>query len=259
VSFTSERDLGELAERLSGSERLILLLDYDGTLVSFASLPDLAAPDGFLLELLGALEQRSGTEVHLVSGRDRQTLERWLGHLPISLYAEHGFWSRERGADAWTALHEIPENWKVRVMPLFLDFANLTPGAFVEEKSASMAWHYRLADPELGESAARGLRDALAVSLADVPLQVITGDHVVEVRLGDANKGIVVARVTQGATCAVVAMGDDTTDEDMFAALPPGAISIHVGPAKSRATWRVGSPADVRSFLASLLVVPNRP
>ena len=67
----------------------------------FAPTPELATPDLGALTLLEALAARPGTDVHLVSGRDRATLEAWFGHLPIGLHAEHGLWSRDRKEAGW--------------------------------------------------------------------------------------------------------------------------------------------------------------
>ena len=139
--------LGAAAHDASG---LVLLLDYDGTLVPAASTPQLAAPDEDLLALLAALAQRPRTQVHVVSGRSREVLESWLGALPIGLHAEHGFWSRaERGAE-WTARGTLSDEWKRKIAPILAEFAARTPGSFVEEKSSSLAWHYRLAEAEFG-------------------------------------------------------------------------------------------------------------
>ncbi len=86
--LSSPADLAALAARLRSAERLVLLLDYDGTLVPFARSPDLAAPDRPLRDLLGALAAKPGVRVHVVSGRRKEPLERWLGDLPIALHAE---------------------------------------------------------------------------------------------------------------------------------------------------------------------------
>ena len=94
AAVTSPEDLAVLSARLRSAERLVLLLDYDGTLVPFARAPDLATPDPPLRELLTALAAKPGVYVHIVSGRSKETLERWLGSLPIGLHAEHGYWSR---------------------------------------------------------------------------------------------------------------------------------------------------------------------
>ena len=58
-----------LLMRLQEAEDLLLLLDYDGTLVPYTPTPELARPDATLLELLEELTRRPGTELHVVSGR----------------------------------------------------------------------------------------------------------------------------------------------------------------------------------------------
>jgi trehalose 6-phosphate synthase/phosphatase len=47
-------------------------------------------------------------------------------------------------------------------------------------------------------------------------------------------------------------MGDDRTDEDLFAALPDASIAIHVGPAPSRAPLRLADQASARAVLAAI-------
>src|SRR5262245_12510866 len=74
-------EVGSVAARLRVAPARVLLLDYDGTLVPFAQTPDLACPDDELLALLRALGASPGTDVHVVSGRSRQSLEQWLGAL----------------------------------------------------------------------------------------------------------------------------------------------------------------------------------
>jgi trehalose 6-phosphate synthase/phosphatase len=68
------------------------------------------------------------------------------------------------------------------------------------------------------------------------------------------NKGLIVARCLANETpdALSVALGDDRTDEDLFAALPSNGIAIHVGPSRSRAHWRVQDAAAARAFLRSL-------
>ena len=87
------------------------------------------------------------------------------------------------------------------------------------------------------------------------PLEVLPGDKVVEVRPRGVNKGRVVAQALESTApgTAVAAFGDDRTDEDLFAALPEGAISVHSDGKASRAAYRVKGPAEVRKVLAALL------
>ncbi|HEX3983841.1 MAG TPA: bifunctional alpha,alpha-trehalose-phosphate synthase (UDP-forming)/trehalose-phosphatase, partial [Acidisoma sp.] len=96
-----------------------LLLDYDGTLVPFSPVPKQATPDIELLDLLQALGSDPANQVTIISGRPRSTLEEWVGHLPISLIAEHGVWLRNRGED-WRMLKTMTTEWKDRVRPILL-------------------------------------------------------------------------------------------------------------------------------------------
>ena len=82
------------------SYRRLLCLDYNGTLVPFAPEPQGAAPGPELLALLERLSGDGNNTTLVVSGRDRQTLQRWLGVLPVGLVAEHGAWVRP-GRGQW--------------------------------------------------------------------------------------------------------------------------------------------------------------
>ncbi len=239
--------------RARAAPRLALLLDYDGTLVPFAPTPDVAAPDAALVALLRRLSARSGTEVHLVSGRKRETLERWFGALPLGLHAEHGFWSRPPGG-GWKGADVGPTSWREPVRGILRDFAERTPGSLIEEKTAGFAWHYRAADPEFGSAQARELVLHLSTFLTNVPVEVLQGDMVVEVRVHGVHKGRAVHEVLSGAVgpTLLLALGDDRTDEDLFAALPEDSIAVHVGPALSRAPLRIRDVTAARALLARI-------
>jgi trehalose 6-phosphate synthase/phosphatase len=240
----------ELAARMRGADHLVVLIDYDGTLVPIADTPALARPDAEALLLLSRLAARPGTEVHVVSGRPRDTLERWLGGLPIHLHAEHGFWSRAPGEAGRVIQEGPPAPWKEKVLGILREYAERTPGTLVEEKPTGLAWHYRMADPEFGPLQANEMRLHLTELLSNTPVQILSGRKVIELRAQGVNKGLIVPAVTarnQGAL--LVALGDDTTDEDLFAALPPEAVCIHVGPSDSRRSLRMRSPREVRMLL----------
>ena len=243
-----------LVGRLRVAPALLLLLDYDGTLVPFARAPELARPDCELIGLLQDLAARPHTEVHVVSGRPHETLECWLGTLPIGLHAEHGLASRAPGASAWVTRALSPQEWRPGVLDLMRAFAARTPGALVEEKRAGVAWHYRAADPELGMARARALELELAALLPRAPASILPGAKVIEVVARGVNKGCLVPALNTRAPAGalLVAIGDDRTDEDFFAALPPAALAIHVGPEPTRASFRLGGVPDVRALLRAL-------
>ncbi len=251
----SSRTVETLAARLEAAPVLVLLLDYDGTLVPFAPTPDLAEPDDELVGLLRSLAARPDTEIHIVSGRTSETLERWFGALPIGLHAEHGFLSRPPGATEWMSGMLPSQDWRPAVLALMRAYAARTPGALVEEKSAGLAWHYRLADPALGPSRAQALTLELSLILDRLSAEILPGSKVIEVVPRGIHKGRLVPSVVTRAPAGalVVAIGDDRTDEDLFAALPPSALAIHVGPEPTMAAIRIGGVPEVRALLRTIL------
>jgi trehalose 6-phosphate synthase/phosphatase len=257
---TIQGDAAALREALAGAlqaERVTVLLDYDGTLVPMAPAPELAAPDENLLALLAALAGRGGTDVHLISGRLRETLEEWFGELPISLWAEHGLWQRP-ASSGWRMTAAVEPEWLARVYPILEHFTASTPGSLIERKTASVAWHYRMAEADFGARQAHELRMVLGDSLSNQPLEVIEGKKVIEVRARGVHKGLVARRILDGAALprTVLAVGDDRTDEDLFDALPPPSITIAVGEAPSIARYRVSDYRAVRDLLQQFLTTP---
>jgi trehalose 6-phosphate synthase/phosphatase len=254
--------------RARAATHLVLLLDYDGTMVPFAPVPSAAAPDAPLLELLRGLANRPATAVHVVSGRDRRSLTAWLGMLPIELHAEHGVWRRRLGGTDWERSMEGDLPLREEILTFFEAAAARVPGALVEQKTVSVAWHYRRAEPRLATAAIRWLRTMLRRHLPPGSVDLLAGDQVLEVRPVGVDKGAVarqvLAEVPPGTL--IVAMGDDHTDEQLFAALPDDALSICVGHRPTQARLRVPSVHDARDLLAALvdaepvdMDVPSRP
>jgi trehalose 6-phosphate synthase/phosphatase len=247
-----DQSLDPLLERAQQARPLVLILDYDGTLVPFAQTPELARPDPDVVSVLQALASRPHTHVHVVSGRSRDTLVQWLGHLHVHLHAEHGLWSRPPGGQG-RAMPTAPQTWRPQVLEILREYAERTPASLVEEKPAGLAWHYRAADPEYGLQQANELRLHLHEVLSNAPVEIISGDKVVEIRPHGVHKGSIVPGLLAAHPGAfVLAIGDDRTDEDLFVALPPTAASIHVGTRDSRAEYRLPDVAAVRAFLTAL-------
>jgi trehalose 6-phosphate synthase/phosphatase len=109
-----DRDSKQLLyEKYYEATKRLLLLDYDGTLVSFSPTPEQSQPDETLLALLKDLCKSTQNSVFIISGRDSNTLDKWLGHLRVNLVAEHG--AKIKYADSgWKVDNHIhtDENWK---------------------------------------------------------------------------------------------------------------------------------------------------
>ncbi|QJX47536.1 bifunctional alpha,alpha-trehalose-phosphate synthase (UDP-forming)/trehalose-phosphatase [Hymenobacter taeanensis] len=246
----------QLQARYETANSRLLLLDYDGTLVRFESNPQRAQPDAELLRLLSSLADDPRNRVVIISGRDRATLEKWLGHLPVDFIAEHGVWLR-RAREEWQLFQELRADWKPEVRLLMELYVRRTAGASIEEKDYSLAWHYRRVDADLGAVRARELLSHLSFITSNTELQVLEGSKVLEVKNAGINKGTAVARWLQPEPPEfILALGDGRTDEDTFKALPAEAYTIKVGnAARSLARYCVGDSDDVRSLLQSLLVI----
>jgi trehalose 6-phosphate synthase/phosphatase len=225
-------------------------------LVPLARSPELAVPDDEVMRLLERLAASPGVAVDMVSGRPRQFLERWFGHLPISLWAEHGFWHRGRSIERWEAAAPLTSTWITRVRPILEQFVANTPGSRVEMKSASMAWHYRGAARDVGRRQAHELRLLLGDLLSNQPLEVLEGKKVIEIRLRGVSKALVARRIRaeNDPDSTIVAIGDDQSDDELFRALPAESLTVAVGPsAATAARFRVADCREVRRLLRSLL------
>jgi trehalose 6-phosphate synthase/phosphatase len=243
----------KLASDFQESDKALLLLDYDGTLVPFAPKPAEAMPGGNLLSLLEKLIKNPRTEVVLISGRDKDTLESWFGGLDVGLVAEHGVWIKERGG-GWETIETLTSEWKEEVYPILESWVDRTPGSFIEEKEFSLVWHYRKANPRLGELRARELMNNLSDITANFNLQVLEGSKVVELKNTDINKGRAALRwISREKWDFILAMGDDWTDEDTFKVMPSTAWSIKVGFGASAARFSLSSPSEATSLLRKMV------
>jgi trehalose 6-phosphate synthase/phosphatase len=248
----NNEQLDALAEILSAEPEVVLALDYDGTLVPIARNPDLAVPDSALAELLAVLAGLHGVRVCVVSGRAQSSLAAWLGKLPIDLVAEHGVWSKRAGVAAWKChIEPSAQGWLEDARGILQTYVERAPGALLEEKTAGLAWHYRNVDPYLGVHLARELRVHLVRYFAQLPVSILAGRKVVELRPQGLDKGSAVRDALSlfAGGPAVAAAGDDRTDEDLFAALPEGSLSFCAGTLATRAGYRVSGPEQVRRFL----------
>lgn len=231
-----------------------IFLDYDGTLVGFQPNIDMASPDQDLYQLLKTLSDNPVNHVVMISGRKHETLEEWLGHLPLDLIAEHGAWHKKYGED-WQMLPGLTAHWKQDILPILDTFMDRTPGSFIEEKSYSLVWHYRKVETGLGELRSNELMNTLRYFTSDIGLQILPGDKVIEIKNIEINKGKATLSWLQDRQFDfTLAIGDDYTDEDIFKALPEDAVTVKVGSQVSAARFYLRNHQEVRAFLRTLVL-----
>jgi trehalose 6-phosphate synthase/phosphatase len=245
--------ISEIHEAYLRASHRLIILDYDGTLVPLADLPQQAAPPPAVLKLLASLAADSSNCVALTSGRRTRDMDQWFGMVEgLWLIAEHGAEFKQPGTSSWEKLRSpASANWKSSVMPILEHFVDRTPGSFVEEKEYSLVWHYRLAEPEFGTWLANELVSMLEAMLAETELTATRGAKIVEVKPVWANKGEAFTRLQEAQAPAdfLFAAGDDRTDEDVFERMRDGAWTLHVGPGSTRAAFVVPDFEGVRRLL----------
>jgi trehalose 6-phosphate synthase/phosphatase len=253
ASALGQSDREQLVKHWSTARRVLAILDYDGTLRRFFRRPEQARPDDEIYRLLEGLIRQRGVSVVLSSGRDRENLQEWFGHLKLGLGAGHGAWLREANGE-WEAAPTLTPEWKESIRPVIEASVDRTPGSHLEEKEFSLAWHYRDSEPELAGIRLAELRETLIGMTENLELSVLEGNRVIEVKPANVNKG----RVSQHFAASegwdlIIAIGDDVTDEMMFQSLPASAWTIKVGVGNTIARYSLDSVQAVRGLLGELL------
>lgn len=248
----------KLIEDFKKNIKRLIFLDYDGTLTPFTAKPSLAQPDKKILEILYNLSVIPDTELVLISGRDRKTLCDWFGPLNLHLIAEHGTWIKEKDKD-WYLLKHSANKWIDEIRSVMEMYVDRLPGSFIEEKEFSIVWHYRNTNQERADMIAKQLIDNLIYFTANLDLQVLQGNKVVEVRSSGVNKGTAALHwLSNKEFDFILAIGDDWTDEDLFKILlEDNAYTIKVGYPQSYAKYFVKNYKDVLLLLEEIIKQQN--
>ena len=250
---------GPWPERLCRTApRLLLCLDYDGTLTPITGRPDEARPTPELLKLLSQLVQRPNVAVAIVSGRALPDLRALLPVPGLVFVGTHGC---EIGtADGKTRLLVPGGVVSLAIARLHQEIAPTlanAPGLFLEDKRYALALHYRQAQPQDTWAIEEFLTAVRAYQRKGIRLEVIHGKKVIEVRPIGSNKGKAVQFLLAGeyANTLPVYIGDDVTDEEAFTVLNERGITIVVAdpPQASAAQYYLHDIPDVLRFLSTLV------
>lgn len=245
------QNMRSIREAYQKAAQRLLMLDYDGTLVGFTNEPQESVPTPELKRLLSVFTMDKKNTVVICSGRDRETLEKWFGQFPLCMAAEHGAFYKEHGV--W---HEKihGELWNDDILQIIRQIIDKTPGSMLEIKRTSLVWHYRNVHSWLGFVREQQLIDALQIPCHDLGLQIMRGNKIVEIKSPLCTKGAVVKMLLQNSRYDfLLAIGDDTTDEDMFRAMPPEAITIKIGPLSANARYNLYAQSQTLPFLKGLI------
>ncbi|KAJ4754323.1 trehalose phosphate synthase [Rhynchospora pubera] len=203
----------------------LILLDYDGTMMPQGLINK--APSKDVLTVLNELCEDPKNIVFVVSGRGKDELSRWFAPCEkLGISAEHGFFTRWSRNSQWVSCKlTVDFDWKKIAEPVMRQYTETTDGSYIERKESALVWHHQEADPDFGSWQAKELLDHLENVLANEPVVVKRGQHIVEVNPQGISKGVVVENLlstmagTNKAPDFILCIGDDRSDEDMFEAV----------------------------------------
>jgi len=135
----------------------LFLLDYDGTLISTSYKFKKVKPDKKTLNIIQQLIKDKKNQVVIVSGREKETLEKWFANINVGLVAGHGTWLREK-IGQWKTVKPLINKWKDQIRPLLELYVDRTPGSFIQEKEHSLVWHYIKTESSFGRMRALELK-----------------------------------------------------------------------------------------------------
>ncbi|KDO32796.1 hypothetical protein SPRG_02494 [Saprolegnia parasitica CBS 223.65] len=245
--------------------------DENGAITSQAQ-HDALPPSSELLSALGKLCADPRNTVFVLSGRERQDLEKTLGGVKcLGLAAEHGYLYRwgdsGKEDDAWLCTKEnFDDSWKDITHSVMDIYTQRTHGTYIELKGSALLWQFRDADPEFGQLQAKELHDQLQQVLETYQVEVLTGTDYLEVRPEGVDKGVMVDRIlstleSQQASPVdfCLCIGDDQSDEFMFSYLEerhmPKTFTVTVGKKPSAAKHFLNDVDQVMEVLNALTKV----
>ena len=227
--------------------RLLVASDFDGTIAPIVSNPSDARPIPAAAHALGALAALRETTAALISGRARRDLAELSGApADVHLVGSHG---SEFDADFLDAVDKSARALLADLEQTLADLAARYPGATIETKPVSVAFHVRNAAPEHAQEAL----DAALAAVHDWGVHVTEGKAVREFAVIDTDKGEALELLRgQGGADAIVFFGDDVTDEKAFSRLGETDVGVKVGSGDTGAAYRVEAPDDVALALQVL-------
>jgi trehalose 6-phosphate synthase/phosphatase len=206
-----------LAER----PRVAAFLDFDGTLAPIVPTPAEAVLSDAGRQALELAHRAPNVDVFIVSGRPLDDVRDRVGIEGITYLGDHGF---EIEGPGISYRHPAVDESAAALDAVARDLDALrVPGALVERKHATLAFHVRNVDPA---AKAEALRRA-EILIRRRRLRPATGKELIEARpavewhKGQAVLFVLVTRYGADWPNAVRALyvGDDATDEDAFRSL----------------------------------------
>ena len=238
----TEQDIAKIA----AAKHLLVVSDFDGTLAEFSTDPANVPVNSDAVAALTTLSTLEHTEVAILSGRHVDGLREASGFgQEFTLVGSHG----AESSGAQIHLSDAQQRTLEAAGEVFEQLIQGVDGAFVEYKPFHRVLH--VAKVEDRELAQQLLAKALSTEIDGLFLQ--PGKNIVEAAVLDINKGTWVQnRQEELGADAVMFLGDDTTDETVFAILGAADLGVKVGEGDTLAQRRVDDVPAVASLLGQV-------
>lgn len=241
---------GDAALRALLSAPALVAFDFDGTLAPIVELPPLARLHPEVDTPLRALAAR--TDVAIVSGRGIADLRERADIASIRLIGNHGNDALLGDTAAGLQARRTMASWRERLQQAIDRRFGAAGGVEIEDKQATLSVHFRrAADPAQAERELRAMIDAL-----DPPAKTIGGKFVVNVLPPGARTKLeaLAELAAELGTSRVAFVGDDVTDEIVFAAAPPGWLTVRVEPlGPSAARFSLASQHQIARLIERMI------
>lgn len=257
-------------DELALTPRLLVALDFDGTLSPLVDEPMTARMAPEAAAAVQALVSAPDTTVALVSGRTLDDLRVIAEHddaSTIILAGSHGAqWWHPAGAshgagssdddaeasDAGASDDDAGAHAAHRELLAEAEaIAATVGGAWIEPKAFGFAVHTRRSDAREAETVHARIADLMAERAPHWRRR--TGHALTEYAFRAEGKDSAVAALReQTRATGVLFAGDDVTDEDALRSLLPGDVGIRVGDGDTAATVRVRDIAELSEVLLAL-------
>jgi trehalose 6-phosphate phosphatase len=228
-----------------------ILLDIDGSILDIAPSPRQVQVPTDLRRTLVRLAEATDGALALVSGRPIDDIDLIFSPLRFAAIGVHGAEMRIRGsAEVQSRARPLSATLKRKLATV----AELGPGILIEDKTYSLAMHYRLA-PEKGSMILAAV-SKICAAVAQGTVEILPGQLVVDVKRAGINKGNAVRKLMQYPPFAgrhPIFVGDDTTDLPVFGMISEfGGQAYSVGGINAVVDGHFETPAMVRAWLARI-------
>jgi trehalose 6-phosphate phosphatase len=246
-----------IKQKLEKSGFRLFFFDYDGTLAALAPTPGKARLRPAVRRLLMQLTRRKACSVGIISGRPLHQIQKLVGLRELVYVGNHGLevkngngnWIHPQAKNKRKALHRLAQDLRKSLHGI--------PGVLIEDKGVTLSVHERRVASDRRTEVHRKVRTLLKTRYRTADFLIHKGHRVLEIRPRvHWGKGHAVKLLEDQAPKRSILfyIGDDTTDEDVFRAMPGRGIGVHVGPRRtSWAPYYLRNQREIQPLLKKLV------